>query len=139
MAFFILIAMQNVFYREYLFRVWTITVLVGPLLLCLYLQLIENNWSGFRDFVVVLFLMVLFTAALSAPTFLMLILLFSIFKKIFPKVILIKILTASVAIAGCLLSFYILQFNLYPFAGPVIYALVLLCSSFMLSPKHGNA
>lgn len=138
MAFFILIAMQNVFYREYLFRVWTITILVAPLLLCLYLQLIENNWSGFRDFVVVLFLMVLFTAALSAPTFLMLILLFSIFKKIFPKVILIKILTASVAIAGCLLSFYILQFNLYPIAGPVIYALVLLCSSFMLSPKHGN-
>jgi hypothetical protein len=128
--------MPVVFYRAYLMKVWLATVLVAPLLLCLYLQFIEDNWSGFTEFFALLWLMIMFSAACSAPTFLLLILLFTVLRKILNRTLIIKAVTILVGLSGVFISFYIIQFNLYPIAPSIIYALVLLCAVLLFQLRQ---
>ncbi len=131
--------MPGVFYRAYLMKVWLATVLVAPLLLCLYLQFVEDNWSGFTELFAILWLMIFFSAAFSAPTFLLLILVFAGLKKLLQNIVVTKAVTILVGLSGVFISFSIVQFNLYPVTPQVIYALVLLCA-ILLFPlrQEGN-
>jgi hypothetical protein len=110
---------------EYNFKVWFVTIVMSPIIICLILGDSDSNVFSLLELYP---LMLFFGAAFSLPTILIQILAMVMMKKAGLKSLSMKLIFSMVALAGVVTSFYIVKVSFIKYLGPCAYSAVMIGS-----------
>lgn len=112
-------------YSMYFLRIWFATIIVSPILLCLFLGITVPQ-KGLFTYFERLWPMMVMGAFFSIPTILLQSVIFVLLERAGFNQKLLKIILSVLAVTGVCISFFIIKISFVGYAGPIIYSTVMM-------------
>lgn len=124
----------------YPFAVWLITIFISPTLFWLYVFIIHGDlFQSFNDFVLMVFLSILLGLAMSAPTAIVVIITYYFLINFKIQKEIIALINLVLGVVGIFITFFILNGSIFTLELMLVYSVVWLVFSIILSPIKRQA